>query len=338
MSLKKVRMCLSNSPNSPFFRPIWEGRVSPRDIEPEMRKHTGHETVGFSMLEGAYDVAEMSLSMFTAARNEGYSIAALPVFTTRHFMLKWLQLSRRSDVQDLSNLKGKRVGLHLYWNSEVLWVREILREVHGVSPQEIHWITNRKERLPSQVIPPGVTVEIDKHGRDTRRLLVEGEVDAVVGLGPGGLPNSEQVPQEKVEAARQDAYPDLLEAERAYYRRTGVFPFSNVVTIREDLASQEPWVVESLYEMFLAAKQYLGLSGALDALRGRSHWPLPGGTDEDVRNLLGDDPWQYGIEANRRPLEMFLSEAFVQGMIDKPMSLERFFAPGLPGSDRLRAV
>ena len=143
-----------------------------------------------------------------------------------------------------------------------------------------------------------------------------------------------ELPPEATAQARRPAYPDVLEAQRAYYRQTGVLPSTNVVVMREDLASEEPSVVESLYELFVAAKQHIGFAGIKKAVRGHGHWPLAGGTEEDLHDLLGEDPWPFGIEANRRMLETFLGEALEQGLIEKPMPVERFFAPNLPDSAR----
>jgi 4,5-dihydroxyphthalate decarboxylase len=281
------------------------------------------------MLEGGYDVAEMAFSMLLSARHEGYPLVALPVFTTRRFMQPHIHLSRRSHVQDLSQLKGRRVGLHLYWNSDYLWVRSLLREIHGVAPEDIIWITRGPERMPSQLIPPGVTVQQDEQGRDTPRLLAEGAIDAVVGLGAGGRPQQE-LPLGAVQDMRRDAYPNVLEAQRSYYRQTGIYPMMNVVAMREQLATEEPWVVESLYEMFVASKEHIGAAGALAYLHGTGHWPLGGGTEEDVRELLGKDTRPYGVKANRRSLEHFLAEALRQGMIDKPMPIERLIPGNIP--------
>ena len=252
-----TKITLSISANTPYHWPILEGNIAPKGIEPELQKHVGHDRAIESLLEGSLHVGETSLATFIAARDQGSPVIGLPIFTTRRFIQPHIHLNKNSEARDATELKGKRVGLHLYWTTSSLWGRRLLRQMHGIVPQDVAWITSRPERLSTQAYPAGVQVKIDDQGRDTPRLLVEGAVDAVIGLGPGGRPEQE-LPPEAVEGMRRDGYPDVLEAQRAYYKKTGVLPLTNVVVVREGLASEQPWIVESLYEMFQQAKEKVG--------------------------------------------------------------------------------
>lgn len=328
-----TKVSLTVSENDRFFQPIVERAVVPRGIELELRKYEGKEPASIRMLEDlAYDVADLALSTYVHARDLGAPVVALPIFTIRHFIPPHLHLRKDSDVRDPSGLKGRTVGLHLYWNSMAVWGRHHLRAMHGIAPRDIVWITNRQERAESQTFPPGVEIRQDKLGRDTPELILAGEVDAVIGLGPGGLPQTEKTKkaQEKARAAVRRPYPDLVEAQRAYYRKTGSLPMTNVIVMREELASNEPGIVKSVCELFQAAKQKYGVGRAVQELLAGAHSPLFGGTAKDVHDLLGEDPWPYNIRDNRRALETFLAEALEQGLIRKPMSLETFFASHLP--------
>ncbi len=49
--------------------------------------------------------------------------------------------------------------------------------------------------------------------------------------------------------------------------------------------------------------------------------------NESTRQLMGEDFWPYGIEANRAELETFLRYAHVQGLADRRWApSELFFA------------
>lgn len=334
MALTKVTLTVSE--NDRFFRPILERTVVPRGIELDLRNYEGKEPASIRMLDNAYDVADLAISTFVHARDQGAPLVALPVFTIRHFIPPHIHLRKDSDVRDLSELKGRRIGLHLYWNSMAVWGRSHLRQMHGVAARDIVWITNRAERMATQTFPQGVEIRQDKLGRDTPELLLAGEVDAVIGLGPGGLPQTKgtRKAQERAREAVRPAYPDLLEAQRAYYRQTGVLPMTNVVVMREELASKEPWIVESLCDLFQAAKHKYGVARAVQELLSGAHSPLQGGTVKDVHDLLGEDPWPYNLRENRRALETFLAEALDQGLIHNRMSVETFFASNLPDAAR----
>ena len=48
---------------------------------------------------------------------------------------------------------------------------------------------------------------------------------------------------------------------------------------------------------------------------------------EKERAVLGDDPWAYGLEANRHVLETLVRYAHEQGLIKKQLELSSLFAP-----------
>lgn len=325
-----TKVSVSLSKNTPFYWPILEGSITPKGIELELQKHVGHDRAIESLLEGSLHVGETSLATFIAARDQGYPVLALPVFTTRRFIQPHIHLYKNSEAGDLNQLKGKRVGLHLYWSTSSLWGRRLLWQMHGIASHDIVWITSRPERLSSQTYPSGVQVKTDELGRDTPRLLLEGAVDAVIGLGPGGRPERE-LPEEAVESVRRDAYPDVLEAQRTYYRKTGVLPLTNVIVMRETLLSDHPWIAESIYEVFQQAKEKVGQAKAVEFLLPTGHWPLKKGTVKDLYDLVGDDPWPYGIRANQHTLEDFIEGALQEGLIRNHLSVESLFPKNLVG-------
>ncbi len=48
---------------------------------------------------------------------------------------------------------------------------------------------------------------------------------------------------------------------------------------------------------------------------------------EEERDLFGDNPWPYGLEANRHVLETLVQYSYEQGLIKKRMNIEALFAP-----------
>jgi 4,5-dihydroxyphthalate decarboxylase len=313
---------------NPFYMPLVNGSVVPRGIELVFQEDKGLENNTLRIIEGACDVAEMSIATFVNARANGAKVVALPVFPTRRFVQGMISVRSDSDLRDPSQLKGRKVGLHVYWQSQNVWARGMFRQNHGVEPKDIAWITNRPERLGTKC-PPGVDVRQDRLGRDTAKMLLEKEVDAVFGLESGGLARAEMTAEE-LEGKTRVIYPDLIEAMRSYYRQVKIFPTMHVIGIREELASKQPSIVESLYDAFVAAKEHVGMQRGLEAFQKEGGLPLRGGTIQDTYDLLGEDPFPYDLKANRRGLEMFLTEAFHQGMIDRPLSVESIFPGNLP--------
>jgi len=54
-----------------------------------------------------------------------------------------------------------------------------------------------------------------------------------------------------------------------------------------------------------------------------------------ARELLGADPWPYGIEANRTTLEAFLRYAFEQGVCRRLLTAETLFPPEMQSTFRI---
>ena len=53
---------------------------------------------------------------------------------------------------------------------------------------------------------------------------------------------------------------------------------------------------------------------------------------EEVRDLLGDDWWPYGLEANRKAVDTFLRYYFEQGLSKRQLTCEDIFVPELLGT------
>jgi 4,5-dihydroxyphthalate decarboxylase len=52
---------------------------------------------------------------------------------------------------------------------------------------------------------------------------------------------------------------------------------------------------------------------------------------EQTREVMGDDPFGYGLERNRQPLATFLRYALEQGLLASPLEPEDLFAPETVG-------
>jgi 4,5-dihydroxyphthalate decarboxylase len=46
-----------------------------------------------------------------------------------------------------------------------------------------------------------------------------------------------------------------------------------------------------------------------------------------ARQLMGNDFWSYGLDANRRVLEAFLRRHFDEGLSPRPLAPEELFHP-----------
>jgi len=290
---------------SPITRQIIDGQVKAQGLRLQAEAAESIDTITRGMVNRSYDVGEMALATYVQAKERGIGLVALPFFTSgRTFPQRGIQLATRAGIEDLAELNGRRVGTPQFWLSTSVWQRWILREFHGVSPAAVSWVTFAPERLDPPGIPGGVEVRQETSGRDAHEMMAAGELDAYLVVPGGAGPKDDGVVKL--------GYPDPLQAQRDFYQRTGVAPLNHVAVIKEELAG-DAQLIASLAELFEQAKV-------------QSNPPAAPGMED----LLGDDPWAFGIGPNRKSLQAFLDAARAQGMINRDMSIAELFAGNLP--------
>lgn len=308
-----------------LLRPILGGEVAPKDVALDIVEPESIDSNSRRMLDLEFDIAEMAIATYAKARQQGIPLIALPLFTSgRRFVQPGFQVAARSGIRDLSELRGRTVAAPQYWMSSSIWQRQILQEMYGVAPEDMTWVTLQPERMSALHIPAAVEHRLDTSGRTARELAEQGEIDA--SLTPGGGPA--RPPGEPDSLV--PAYPDRRAAQRAYYERTGIFPIMHITVVKQELVDRQPHVVESLCDAYARAKQIV------QVWRGptRSESPSAGETTEEMVELMGDDPWAYGIGPNRKALEAFVQTACDQELVDRKFEVEELFAANLPAAFR----
>ena len=269
----------------------------------------------------------MSSAKYVSLRSSGDdSVQAIPVFTSRLFRHSCIYV-RTDKIKAPSDLVGARVGIPSWSMTAGVFARGLLSDSYGVRPQDIAWIQagldrpGRSEpiRLPS--LPDGVSIVSNQ--KDTLEgMLWSGELDAVISPAvPESFDRSSQTG-----GAIGRLFPDSAEAEREYYKETGVFPIMHLVVIRRDVAAAHPWLATNLYRAFEVAKRRF-FARVVDIAASRL--PIPWIDDHlaSVRRILGDDPWPYGVEPNRVALEALLRYSREQGLLAGDITVDELFLP-----------
>ena len=113
--------------------------------------------------------------------------------------------------------------------------------------------------------------------------------------------------------------------ERAYYRKTGIFPIMHAVAIRKATLEQNPWLGRAVFNAYSEAKrrsyQYMAKLGwAADGL------PWYGQELESTKALMGDNFYSYGMsKPNRKALEVLFRYSYQQGMASRKLMIEELF-------------
>jgi len=279
----------------------------------------------------SFDVAEMSLAHYCIMRARGdFPFVALPVFPSRVFRHGFIFVSKSSNIREPKDLEGKRVGVQEYRQTAGVWVRGILQHDYGVNLDTIHWVEGgvNEPRAPDhdmdlRPVRP-LKLELIPSDRTLNDMLEAGEIDAYFGARrPQALDKGKNVAR---------LFPDYRAREKDFYKRTGFHPIMHTLVIREDLYQQHPWVPEALFKACQDSKSW-----ALKQVRfsGAQRLMLPWLYDElaEMDELMGPDPWPYGVEANRKILTAFVQYLVDQHFIEKPLPVDELFTPIIAWSE-----
>ena len=167
-------------------------------------------------------------------------------------------------------------------------------------------------------LPSAIRLKSIEKNQTLSRMLADGELDALV---TARAPSTFTTRPGDVKRL----FPDYVEVEKAYYRRTKIFPIMHTVVIRRDVYQANPWVAQSLYKAFAAAKaKALALYGQTAAMPAMLPWLTA--HLEEARREMGDDWWSYGLAENRHVLETFLRYHHEQGLSPRRLAPEELFA------------
>jgi 4,5-dihydroxyphthalate decarboxylase len=273
---------------------------------------------------GSFDISEMSMSLYTQLRSKGeFPFVGIPVFPSRLFRHGYIFINTDSGITRPEDLSGRRVGVQEYHQTAGVWVRGILASEYGVDLSSIRWKEGgvNAPRTPDVLdLRPGTDIDIEFIGDQVslNQLLEAGEIDAYFGARkPDSYRTSDRV---------QRLFPDYQQAERDYYRRTGIFPMMHTIVVREDLVQRHPWILESMFKAFVESKDW-----AMQQMRfsGTHRYMIPWlqADIEEIDELFGGDPWPYGLEENRTAIETFLSYLVDQGFLSAAPPIEQLFTP-----------
>ncbi|OGQ83049.1 MAG: hypothetical protein A3F90_19950 [Deltaproteobacteria bacterium RIFCSPLOWO2_12_FULL_60_19] len=300
-----------------IVRPLIEGSVKPDGIELTVLTDMTSDIRHWRMIRGReFDVAELSMSNYLAAKYRSLPFVAIPVFLHRRFRHGFVFVNVNKAIRKPTDLIGRKVGLRNYSATSNLWVRGILEHEFQVPHRKIEWHKQDEEEI-ELTLPRELSLQMIPSGKSVERMVAEGELDALI--HPELIqPILDRDPR----VAR--LFPKYKELEIEYYQRTGIFPIMHTTAIKLDIVERYPWVPTSLFQAFEKAKQ-----AAYKRMENPRRVPLAWfrHTLEEQEDILGQDPWIYGLgEANRKNLKTLMQYSYEQGMIGGKMAVDDLFA------------
>ncbi len=306
------------------IRPLVDGSVAIDGVDPQFMLLDPEEIFFRAFRHADFDICELSMSSYSVKTSDGSSpYIAVPVFPSRAFRHTSVYV-RTDRIRKPEDLKGKRVGVPEYQLTANVWVRMFLEEDYGVRPSDVTWVRGgyetpgRIEKI-SLTLPPDVRLETVPEGATISGLLEAGELDAVIGpRAPScferGAPNVGYL------------FADPQLEGTAWYRRTGLFPIMHTLGIRRSLAEQHPFLPYAVTKAFEQAKAE-AVSALGNTAATKVTLPFVEEQLRAARDLMGQDFWSYGLEANRHVIERFLRRHHAEGLSSRLLSPEALFHP-----------
>ena len=304
-------------------RAIFDGRVGIEGCEVITVAMPPEEAFHRAFKYQEFDITELSMSSYMNVQSRGGSpYVGIPAFVSRLFRHSSIYIRIDAGIKAPGDLKGKIVGVPEYQMTAALWVRGILGDEYGVKPADIHWRNGgleeggREERSPLS-LPPEIDLQSIPKDQTLAEQLDRGELDAVISArAPSCYHTNDLVDR---------LFPDYRAAEKAYFANTGLFPIMHMIGIRRSLVESHPWLPVNVYNAFVKAKAI-----CMEELDEVGHLfttlPWPVAERDEVKALMGEDYWRYGVHENAAEIDAMTRYSFEQGLSARRLTAEDLFA------------
>jgi 4,5-dihydroxyphthalate decarboxylase len=242
--------------------------------------------------EQRFAVSEMALSTFLQAKAYNKPLVLLPVVIAARFQQQAFLCRTDGPIREPQDLAGRRVGVRAYSQTTGMWLRGILNDEYGVSPEKVRWVTFEDAHVAEYRDPPWA--ERAQPGQELVAMLRNKEFDAII-VG-NDVPN---------DPAFKTVFPDPAASAEAFWRKHRFIPVNHMITVRRELALERPDVIRELIRLFREAK-----AGAPPAADGR-------------------DPLVFGRAAVEPAIRLALRYTREQGLLPHDMQVEDAWE-GLP--------
>jgi 4,5-dihydroxyphthalate decarboxylase len=240
--------------------------------------------------EHKFDCGELAIVTFLQAKVYGLPYVLLPATVLGRGQLQTVAYNSERGAMKPSDLNGKRFGVRSYTQTTGIWVRGILAHEHGVDLSRLTWVCSDGAHLaeyrdPANVERPG------PGAKPIDRMLLDGDVAAAIPAGNLTKDNPHI----------RHLLPNPEEQGKAWAAKYGTVPVNHYFVVSSTLAQARPDVVAEIYRLLQESKRF-----------------APPAAD-------GIDFFPYGVEANRKPLELMVQYSAEQEIIPRAFTVDELF-------------
>ena len=235
-----------------------------------------------------FDCSELAVVTFLMAKAYGKPLSLLPSVVMARFQHPHIVYNMERGPLSPADLAGRRVGTRSYTVTTSTWLRGILADEYGVDLGRIKWVTFEEAHVAEFRDPP--SVERAPEGKELTAMLLDGEIDAAI------------LPAVPTDPRLKPLIPDPAAAAEAWRKKYGAIQVNHMVVVKESLSKSQPETVREIYRLLERSKKAAKL-------------PKAGELDTNP----------FGLEANRRNLEVVIDTVYRQGMIPRRFAVDELF-------------
>jgi len=235
-----------------------------------------------------FDCSELAVVTFLMAKAYGKPLSLLPAVVMARFQHPHIVYNMERGPLSPADLAGRRVGTRSYTVTTSTWLRGILADDYGVDLSRVKWVTFEEAHVAEFRDP--ASVERAPEGKELTAMLLEGEIDAAI------------LPAVPTDPRLKPLIPDPSGAAEAWRKKYNAIQVNHMVVVKDSLSKSRPDAVREIYRLLEQSKKAAKL-------------PKPGELDVNP----------FGVEANRRNLEVVIDTVYRQGMIPRRFAVDELF-------------
>ena len=258
-----------------------------------------------------FEVSEFSLSNFTMMRDRNINdMVAIPVFVNRGFRHGIMWVKKESDINEVSQLKGLKIGIRDYSMTAAVWLRGTLLDEYGIHWSDLDWYANKTQRFPA---PERANLTLLDN--DPEEMLLNDELDVYI------APRPKDLKKPFYERKLRPLINNVQEVEKNYFLRTGIYPINHCVVIHKDIYKKIQNVAPAIFEAYTYSKKI-----ALQRKIGSTFMPWGERNWSDVMNIFNNDPFPFGLnKSNINNVGTLIGYLFEQELISEKPDIEELF-------------
>lgn len=280
--------------NHAHFAPLKSGAVSSPSIALDFANEPQPHEAFKPFVRGlAFDCGELAIVTFLQAFAYGKRLVLLPIVVSSRFHHGSICYNSAHGEMTPKDLEGRAAAVRTYSQTTGVWVRGILQHEYEVDIGKVIWVTCDEAHL-AEYTDPANTLRAAP-GKQPDTMLGDDEVAAAIPISLAS--------KALYTPPYRTLVPNSEQAAWAWYERDRIVPVNHLFVVRRSVLEEHPGAVRELIRILNVSK-----------------------AQADPKPVNGVDMVPFGIEENRRSLDLIIRFAHEQQVIPRRFAVDELFA------------